>query len=1393
MSLGAAYQNPTVSICSGGFAWIPSTPPNIGGINALKGYDSLVIHRGAFRNYYVNQNGKSSVLANAASKFLGDPYSPIYNSTRPLTIVNQSLKPATGNNYVAYNSTQFIQYTFPSSDQNLRLSCVQLEYDLSFLSGDSSFSLNGFSSVSAATVYGVLSNGNKIGIGTIGITRARTSSTENNIVYFNGVNDTAVFNTISLKTATDEINRNSYPILKGVYVESNYPNSSLVFALKKIMFFTADRVNFRFDSDQKQLPCSALGYSFAINGQFYPTASYVSTIDVSSGTIGFSGSTDSSGAFTWPSNDRTIGCNVHVKVFSPDYITNSPGFAHSFNLHLLILSFPIVAGGDTIQSGQEYFGVIVGPKPFWQQMVFTGTSVPNNKGIVTVNTLVAKTQKQQGTYNVYENGNNLNQQFTINALKSILSGSQNTSYEFIATGIGASTTFKNYYVDTYGIITQSDSYSSQPARLQTYLNASDSSLNYSSNGSGSFSSSSPNSSPSKVYTYQSYISYITPTLDSIFSNPNVQPCLIFQLQSVYGYGGTVYVQPGFYSAVINAFKTDIANIFDTKLIFRVYALPNNSSVKNYDPNSAFALQHHLKIIPNSSGGPSLQFTKYDNSWDFTNVLVSGNLETTEQTIYSEIQINKNSGGFQISSDSFLLYVAVYSVSQVNDSIKNINFNNLSSFNLPLVNFVINSDFVLSLPIYYPRSFVNGGYIQPEKDFGYTGSYTNDTNTYVLTNLFENGDTFDSTQPYTSTFDSISNFSQLLTLTYQPFSGKAGFFTNIIAGSTQNPAITEVDFFVQTPLLNNALVKSGNWDIVLSFDSSSLSNCLVKIEIDLIDTITNEYILKILSSPYQDVSSDNISCNINIPFSLTPSVTGLVLRVFFKNSAKTSKITFTNIKITSTTLNFFNYIKTVLPAGVQVGFYEDLPLQPSSFIGGCNNFLLILDLPSSGSIIFQAADGIFINGAVYSPTWLDQLPDNMQVQFKSDIGGSNFPTGILPYSIYFRTGVSGKVQSVDTKKHGITKNVITVTNSPSSTSDFNVRQFTTQGSSRLSTQSTLMLTPSSTYGLNKLEVQFPVLAKTQDLIVIGQKSVYVNTSSILYENIDPSYYSEQPSPQGTMLTTDIQSNINLALQIANFVATDSEKNKYYIVGITPNGNLLYSENYTNSMTKANPVYLVEGKANTPELTSVNITINNKLNGLVNAYFPGFIRKNGSSLVFYTYKTGSNLNLNTSIYMQDLDLAPGSPMLVFNFNKYTANAPNINNITVCKYDVYPNQTEFQIVFDCGNKLFTLKVYYQPYKVFVSGLTIIYGNLGTNASNQKFVADLNIMISKGQLQTLNTNNISTFYSNDLNNSQKVGFVDYDGIYLGVQFIIGTAVQEILFDVHYSLPAKYRLVGAI
>jgi hypothetical protein len=73
---------------------------------------------------------------------------------------------------------------------------------------------------------------------------------------------------------------------------------------------------------------------------------------------------------------------------------------------------------------------------------------------------------------------------------------------------------------------------------------------------------------------------------------------------------------------------------------------------------------------------------------------------------------------------------------------------------------------------------------------------------------------------------------------------------------------------------------------------------------------------------------------------------------------------------------------------------------------------------------------------------------------------------------------------------------------------------------------------------------------------------------------------------------------------------------------------------------------------------------------------------------------------------------------------------------------------------------------------------------------------LIQSSQIKILKFNNspVSTsFYKKDLSGPQRVAFVDYNGIYVGIQFVDANYIYEVLCDKYFSLNATFRTIGLV
>ena len=155
------YENPDVTPCLGTYTWVPTTPPNFGGFNFTRGFSSLIIDRGSFRNYWYKNLLEKNILVRTFSDNTssGSPYNPIKNSTRSLAL-GFPVKIGNGDNVAIseVKSESLIEFDFLTDSQK-RLSCIQINYDLSVFANDENYNFDLNPPVPAVLVYGKTSSG----------------------------------------------------------------------------------------------------------------------------------------------------------------------------------------------------------------------------------------------------------------------------------------------------------------------------------------------------------------------------------------------------------------------------------------------------------------------------------------------------------------------------------------------------------------------------------------------------------------------------------------------------------------------------------------------------------------------------------------------------------------------------------------------------------------------------------------------------------------------------------------------------------------------------------------------------------------------------------------------------------------------------------------------------------------------------------------------------------------------------------------------------------------------------------------------------------------------------------------------------------------------------------
>jgi hypothetical protein len=430
-----------------------------------------------------------------------------------------------------------------------------------------------------------------------------------------------------------------------------------------------------------------------------------------------------------------------------------------------------------------------------------------------------------------------------------------------------------------------------------------------------------------------------------------------------------------------------------------------------------------------------------------------------------------------------------------------------------------------------------------------------------------------------------------------------------------------------------------------------------------------------------------------------------------------------------------------------------------------------------------------------------------------------------------------VKVIDTKRHqnGL---IVTMTNTKTNTSDNAIQQIVSESFFRLTTYTDKVTTPLSNLNLVELDLKNPILSKSDNnniqLAMSGQNLNNADITTLLFNNEAPGYYVTQPSDGGTFMPIDDPGSVVSKAANCAITTFDFKDDKSNNIGVTAGGNLIYSINQSSSTSQATNFTLVEGD---PANNNTNDELGNFNSlyiagaadnqyvfcGPVQVTFPGILLTSQNCVVFYVFAKTNSLSAQAKSNRDFFKIKPGTAIygrflsgtristvfLVFDFEGYceqngginfdTNEFPIINQITVCKNDIYSYGESFNLVFDCAGKIFVARSVFTQNNAFTSGLGIVYGNLETSsdAAGSKFLNCLNNMVSDSSLYKFRYKDRSgipqAFYNKDLDFSQKIGFVDFDGVYMGVQFYIGSDIYEIVIDKSYVLEGEYRKIGEI
>jgi hypothetical protein len=773
----------------------------------------------------------------------------------------------------------------------------------------------------------------------------------------------------------------------------------LVLKINKIKFLSPKRVNL----DKDQVPASGISYAFPI------------LFKVSSGITSSS---------IIPSGFRNRG-TVNVKVYSRDYLSSSPGFAHAINLRFLIAGFGLVnidpfsllsGSGFNLTAGLSYYWFLgLWPERRNIKLKLSGyKSITSNDRVVqifqqsTKDTNIIALQKVQSSTTPSNNSNWVNVENSERKLKYTTFNKTNYNYDINP----FNTEFVKGYTKPFNFV-DGDSSSNTWYRIikQKY----DSSVEYSNPFNGDHHGeivpflllTNDVSGDSAEYTRKPF---------DTGSIKNDAPIALFSSSETYN-PRSLELNKDSFKIIIEAKKNDPNNWVNLQLYFRFWFVPEDA-----EQNEIFKYQdtHEIRFV-NSSNGTVIEIGK---PRDYSEMMISPGLVNERQKINLVRYINNStafSNGYLFFPLSFKtswkLMMGVYTVTTTTSSNPGIN---RFYQDYPDVTLYINTDGLVETPFYVISSATTtSGILKASKLPQYNSITKKDYSTSLsLRNCLTGNRVFTDIIEYSklATFPSESyvdnSFKDLLNIktnndiaTYNLPDPLVYVAFSSIPKEFSEKSFKAVDFCTDGPLLSRGQIDAGNWDLEFSFkiDGDGFSY-KYRVELLIVD-YSGQLVNSIHKSPI--LESNTYNFNILVPFILPEGNCQIVSRIYFypylsSSSSSSGKILIEKFDISSHTIKI-NEINQNDFAGGSIAFYEDLPILPSSSIEN-NDFWFIAanDLLEGTQPVLSDSNGEFtIQGCLYSPSWLLSLPENTDVE--------TFTYGLGTNPVLFRT-IPGK--SVD---------------------------------------------------------------------------------------------------------------------------------------------------------------------------------------------------------------------------------------------------------------------------------------------------------------------------------------------------------------------------------------------
>jgi hypothetical protein len=1436
-----SYVNPDRKIVDGGLKWFPEKVPSTNGY-VTQGWSFLTLVRGKFRNDYYVSSTDSSISVNLSGNILNSTnnlYDPINAAFRKLQTLNKNVK--TSKRPLIFQSSSF-EYEISLNTSSL-VSGITITY--AYVVDIFSENLIGFIEQSnadgaAEDIVKILDYRQNPSFNSIDVDwskysfvkiNAYTSNDETSAVrwpsdkselkasgFYNGSYESVQGYTETFIKFSDGINKTDFKTIKKIKIMSDAP-VSIKFAIKKIKLYNWGRVNF----PKKNLPCSHLSYAIPID----IAAPVVDTLDKSS----------------YPSSPLPFS----IKLFNPDDTISGRGFAHAIDIHFLIAGFV------------DALSVFLGFTNVW--VFFVGPMLGKKSSIFFL-----EPTKSTGIDGLLIRVNNQTIEqwadlFVIQKIESDTAPNDESNWQFLF-----SLSKSGSIIERLGEVNEVSAF------LIHDLKGTDTSW-YRVLQINTPSGTTTNGNPfhGSIYTEKSLLNLNTTGISNStpltvirtsvpqenFNLDSEQPIAIFKIDNITDlFTNNLVFKNGQIKFLFSAKSYDPSFKFSSHVYLRMWFHPGSEEIDFNDPAKYRSSETEMIIQNYVANGKNKSKIVFGTPTSLNDLIISAPL-LNESNNFSIIKFvdglpdhNNNYSPFSNQS-TVNLVVAIY-VSTVLNGTDTSNLATMTNVPNNQITFDVNST-VLELPII--KTTAGALSVSRFLDYSNVINSSNQSLTCKLSNLTYVDDTITSSTyfEYNRTItqiDSVNDsenyaYADLLSLREGTVTPQKIFAKIPKYSLTDNNSVFYfIDFATYFNTFINTKVNQGTLNVEIKFDIDADNEVIIN-KIKLAGFFVSRYgkiLERIFISNFETLPkksedgkfSINKNININIPFYVSDGDCQIILRVYYYPYSDSGIIISNDewvqikrildgkpdgIRIDDISLNFSagifsSSINTSISGTVN---YEDLQLIPAQSLDSQQFWFVGQDQKLHAQYL-TTNDTFKMQGAVYSPTWLIDLPENMEVdtRFNSAIIPSN-AQDITSANVVFRT-VPTDVTSTDSRLTAVQN----ADNKPSvhiaKTKPVNPFDIVTQSYS----------TNVSTY----VQLANPLFAPTFSADITGKNSVsfkgnYPDLFKIKHNN---SNYGFSIS----VGDADSDSGFN---KIATNGADGFNEGKWYVPNSSQSFDQTLLTKFTSDLSKTsmfqdkisknifaagfakpgsiivktfnlfNPGtaqttnaqgqavtkiisnnYLIDGSSTTSYDTDQPLVVPNEISGLnATETFTGLsIDEKGNALVAYALQGDSNVIYGRIILSTTKQITNAFKLV----NMGSISKSELLNV-YCPVVKYYNSM-YHLVFYCAGKLFYTSFANLPsnkssFQFPTNPVTLIAGNPDFDNSNNKAHPFLKALQSKNKLLLkYKTNNLEevdlkmqaaafVIAENDKNRGQL--FIYYtlpSGITMGRQILFGGSISE-------------------